>query len=70
MIVLPFGPEEARLAAEIRQQVESKGLPIGMAGYMIAASCIAADGILITRNRKHFERVERLKLSGHAVGDR
>lgn len=70
MIVLPFGPEEARLAAEIRQQVESKGLPIGMADYMIAASCIAVDGILVTRNRKHFERVERLKLSGHGVADR
>lgn len=70
MIVLPFGPEEARLAAEIRQQVESKGLPIGMADYMIAASCIAVDGILVTRNRKHFERVERLKLSGRAVADR
>lgn len=70
MTVLPFGPEEARLAAEIRQQVENEGQPIGMADYMIAASCIAAGGILLTRNRKHFERIEGLKLSGHAAADR
>jgi tRNA(fMet)-specific endonuclease VapC len=69
MTVLPFGPEEAHLAAEIRQQVEREGQPIGMADYMIAASCITHDGILLTRNRKHFERIERLKLSGRAVAD-
>lgn len=70
MTVIPFGPEEARLAAELRQQVEREGQPIGMADYMIAASCITADGILLTRNRKHFERIDRLKLSGRAVADR
>ena len=68
MTVLPFGPEEARIAAEIRQQIESEGQPIGMADYMIAAACIAADGILLTRNRKHFERIKGLKLGGRAVG--
>jgi tRNA(fMet)-specific endonuclease VapC len=70
MTVLSFGPEEARIAAEIRQQVESEGQPIGMADYMIAAACIAVDAILLTRDRKHFERIEGLKLSGHAVADR
>ena len=43
MTVLPFGPEEARIAAEIRQQIESEGQPIGMADYMVAAACIAAE---------------------------
>lgn len=66
MTILPFGPEEARIAAEARQQVERQGQPIGMADYMIAAVCIAADGVLLTRNRRHFERIEGLKLSGHA----
>jgi len=67
MTILPFGPEEARIAAEIRHQVESRGQPIGMADYMIAAVCIAAGGVLLTRNRKHFERVEGLRLGGGAV---
>jgi tRNA(fMet)-specific endonuclease VapC len=62
MTILPFGPEEARIAAEIRQQVESRGQPIGMADYMIAGVCIATNSVLLTRNRKHFERIEGLKL--------
>ena len=50
-----------RIAAEIRQQVESQGQAIGMADYMIAAVCIATDGVLLTRNRKHFERIKGLR---------
>lgn len=69
MVILPFGPEEARIAAELRQQVEREGQPIGMADLMIAAICIVADGVLLTRNRKHFERVKGLKLSGRAAGE-
>ena len=68
--ILTFGPDEARIAAEIRQQVESRGQPIGMADYMIAAVCIAADGVLLTRNRKHFERVDGLRLSRGTVSKR
>jgi tRNA(fMet)-specific endonuclease VapC len=63
MTILPFGPDEARIAAEVRLQVEAKGLPIGMAEYMIAATCISGDAILLTRNVKHFERVQGLTLS-------
>jgi tRNA(fMet)-specific endonuclease VapC len=64
MTILPFGPEEAKVAAEVRQQVESQGQPIGMADYMIAATCISNDGVLLTRNLKHFERVKGLRLAG------
>ena len=64
MNILPFGPEEARIATEVRQQVESQGQPIGMADYMIAAICISNDGVLLTRNLKHFERVKGLRLAG------
>jgi tRNA(fMet)-specific endonuclease VapC len=63
MTLLSFGPEEAQVAAELRRQLESQGLAIGMADYMIAAICVVNGGVLLTRNRKHFERVEGLKLS-------
>jgi tRNA(fMet)-specific endonuclease VapC len=63
MTLFPFGPEEARIAADLRQGLERQGQAIGMADYMIAAVCIANDGVLLTRNRKHFERVEGLRLS-------
>ncbi len=70
MNILPLGEEEARAAAEIRQAVESQGQPIGMADYLIAGVCVAADGVLLTRNRKHFERVRGLKLTGQAGAER
>ena len=60
VIILPFGAEEARIAADIRIQLESHGQSIGMADYMIAAVCIANQGLLLTRNRKHFERIPDL----------
>lgn len=63
MTIFAFGSEEARIAAGLRRQLESQGQAIGMADYMIAAVCIANDGVLLTRNRRHFERVEGLKLS-------
>jgi tRNA(fMet)-specific endonuclease VapC len=63
MTIFPFGSEEARIAADLRRQLESQGETIGMADYMIAAVCIANEGVLLTRNRRHFERVEGLKLS-------
>ena len=30
---------------------------------LIAAVCIATDGVLLTRNLKHFDRIKDLKLS-------
>jgi tRNA(fMet)-specific endonuclease VapC len=67
MNILPFGEEEARVAAEIRQAVEGQGQPIGMADCLIAGVCVAADAVLLTRNRKHFGRVKGLKLSGQGA---
>ncbi len=67
LTILPFGEEEARLAADIRQQVEAQGRPIGMADYLVAATCIATDSVLLTRNRKPFERVPGLRLGARPV---
>lgn len=69
MTILPLGAEEALQAAESRREVESKGLPIGMADYLIAGVCLATDAILLTRNRKHFERVPGLKLGRLDAGE-
>lgn len=69
MTILPLGAEEALQAAESRREVESKGLPIGMADYLIAGVCLATDAILLTRNRKDFERVPGLKLGRLDAGE-
>lgn len=68
MTVLPFGDEEASIAAELRRALERQGQPIGMADCMVAAVCIATGGVLLTRHRKHFERVPGLKLGGQGAG--
>ncbi len=70
MSILPFGAEEAQIAADIRRALESQGHSIGMAEYMIAAVCIANQGVLLTRNVKHFERVKALKLSGRTLREK
>ena len=70
MTILPFGAEEAQIAADLRNELENQGQSIGMADYMIAAVCIAKQGALLTRNWKHFERVKALKLSGRAVREK
>lgn len=64
MTILPLSNNAARTAAAIRRDLESKGKGIGMAGYLIAGICLDRGAILLTRNRSHFERVERLSI-GH-----
>jgi predicted nucleic acid-binding protein len=52
----------ADTAAEIRRTLERDGVGIGMADSLIAGIVVAHRGILLTRNRRHFERVPGLSL--------
>jgi tRNA(fMet)-specific endonuclease VapC len=60
--ILPFDRKAAERAAEVRQQLEGAGLPIGMGDSLIAGIALANGLPLLTRNRKHFERVENLRM--------
>lgn len=62
--VIPLDAGAAREAGGVRQMLDSKGATIGMADSLIAGICLHRDAILITRNKKHFSRVPRIKLSG------
>jgi len=53
----------AKRASEVRRELESNGQAIGMADSLIAGICLERDGILLTRNVKHFSRVDGLTLS-------
>jgi tRNA(fMet)-specific endonuclease VapC len=68
LMILPLDPASARNAGEIRRELEAKKNPIGMADSLIAGICRERGGVLITRNKKHFERVPHLKLGGHQEG--
>jgi tRNA(fMet)-specific endonuclease VapC len=60
---LPLDRPAADRAAEIQRALGRKGGGIGMADSLIAGIVLVHDGILLTRNRKHFERVDGLKLA-------
>lgn len=60
--VLPLDRTSAERAARVRQQLENRGQSIGMGDSLIAGIALANGLPLLTRNRKHFERVEELRL--------
>ena len=69
LTVLPFDAAAADAAASIRRELESSGKGLAMADYLIAGICVSRSGILLTRNRAHFERVPGLLLSGRWRSD-
>jgi len=60
--LLPFGPKEAKAAARIRVALERLGTPIGPYDVLIAATAEAQQAVLVTRNRRKFERVPGLQV--------
>ncbi|MCE7939082.1 VapC toxin family PIN domain ribonuclease [bacterium] len=60
--VLALDTPAADAAAEVRRSLEAGGMSIGMADSLIAGIVLSQGGLLLTRNRRHFERVPGLKL--------
>src|SRR6516164_4826443 len=54
---LPFEPDDAQEAADIRAALERTGTPIGPYDVLIAAQARRRDALLITANRREFARV-------------
>ncbi|MGO8817658.1 MAG: type II toxin-antitoxin system VapC family toxin [Terriglobia bacterium] len=61
ILLLDF--DAARKAAELHRQLERSGITIGMGDSLIAGIVLARGGTLLTRNRRHFERVPGLPLA-------
>ena len=59
---LPLDRAAADRAAGVRRRLDDQGQGIGMADSLIAGVVLERDGRLLTRNRRHFERVEGLTL--------
>ncbi|MGS0741524.1 type II toxin-antitoxin system VapC family toxin [Glaciimonas sp. GG7] len=55
--VLPWDVEATDWYAEIRHQLVSTGQPIGELDMMIAAHSLSAGAVLVTNNRRHYERI-------------
>ena len=58
--VLPFDLAAGETTASLRRDLESRGQGIGMADYLIAGVCVSRSAQLLTRNRKHFQRIASL----------
>jgi tRNA(fMet)-specific endonuclease VapC len=58
--VLPFAPDDAVHAGDIRAELEKAGTPIGHYDYLIAAQARCRGAALVTLNRREFERVPGL----------
>lgn len=61
--ILPFDFEASLKAAEIFRQLKSKNQLIEFRDIFIAATCIIENLPISTLNRKHFERIEGLKIA-------
>jgi len=62
IIALPLDSLAADRAAEVRRTLERAGQGIGMADSLIAGIALVHGASLLTRNRRHFERVNGLRL--------
>lgn len=69
MTILPLDDDAARAGGEARRALLASGQDIGMADCLIAGICLANGAMLLTNNKRHFERVPRLRLSMGAVDD-
>lgn len=58
---LPFGTVEAEKAAQIRAILKSQGQPIGACDVSIAATALQNNLLMITADRREFERVPDLQ---------
>jgi tRNA(fMet)-specific endonuclease VapC len=58
--VLPFEEEAAQAAARVAADLKSTGKPIGPYDVLIAGTALSTGAILVTRNRREFQRVAGL----------
>jgi len=58
--LLDFGLDAAELYGKLSKDLASKGSNIGDFDLLIACIALAHNEVLLTKNRKHFERVQGL----------
>ena len=61
--ILPLDARAAELAGGVRRLLLQRREDIGVADSLVAGVCLRQGGILLTRNLKHFERVDGLRLA-------
>ena len=67
LTVAPFEPDDATHAGDIRAVLERDGVPIGPYDVLIAAQARRRGAVLVTRNRREFDRVPGLMVTDWAA---
>jgi len=60
--IFSFDIHSARIASELDRKLRGKNLSIGIPDLFIASIALHNDLLLATLNKRHFERVENLKI--------
>ena len=60
--VLPFEREDARVAAQLRASLKSRGEPVGAYDVLLAASALRRGLKMVTHNAREFVRIGGLGL--------
>ncbi len=61
-LILPLSEQASREAAKISAELKRSGSPIGIADELIAAICRTFGICLLTRNVRHFKRIDGLQI--------
>ncbi|NGM66838.1 type II toxin-antitoxin system VapC family toxin [Sphingobacterium sp. SGR-19] len=61
-ITLPFTDQVAQKAAEIYHVLRKRNQMIEFRDIFIAATCLVHDLPIVTLNKKHFKRIDNLKI--------
>ena len=67
LIAIPFGPDDAIAAGDLRASLEKAGTPIGPYDLLIAAQALARGAAIVTRNIREFSRVPGLRVIDWSV---
>ena len=60
--VLPLTEQSVTISSEIYADLRSLGMPIDDIDILIAGTAIANDMVIVTHNRKHFDRIKALEV--------
>lgn len=62
LFITSTNKDSMEMAAKIIADLENKGKPVALRDLFIGAICLTNSFKLFTRNKKHFENIEGLKL--------
>lgn len=65
LVVIDFNRESAILAGDIEAELTKKGEIIDIEDVMIGAIVKKNNEVLVTKNVKHFEKIEGLRIEGY-----